>query len=392
LLLPTVILYILCIAGCTAPKEKKANTVSVETIPIDVRNMVGEGDLSVMVDTGYYEIIPLETNDSCLIAEVTRLYLKDDRIIVYDERAQGAYVFNRKDGSFHARVRAIGQGPGEYPPGINDISVTDNHICVLDPPFGIMLYDFDGQFVKKISLEGTWGVNVFSFDDKNYYLVQDWGNSNGRGLYNLFKIDTEHNRVYSYLPFSQKDLDNRRGWGLNKYYCYNGENKLLFFSTVDTIFRLGDNDEINPAYVIDIVYRKLPQELMTGSGYVAIDRAIEGKYTKGIVDVAETSRFLYLATDGDLYHVVYDKKEKETKAIAVTYRDHVWMTMSIENVFSTEIKDLVLTYVYGEYAYGSKEYVSKMTLTNRFDRDFFEVMKRTDEEANPIVFVLKFLE
>jgi hypothetical protein len=234
-------------------------------------------------------------------------------------------------------------------------------------------------------------MNVLSFDDKNYYLVNDWSRS-GKGCYNLFRIDTENNRVYSYMPFSQKDLDNRRGWGLNKHYCYNGENRLLFFSTIDTIFRLEDNDEISPAYAIDIVYRGLPQELKTGSGYVAVDRSIEDKYTMGIVDVAETSRFLYLATDANLYHVVYDKKEKETKAIAVTYRDHVWMTMSIENVFSTEIKDVVLTYLSGEYAYGSKEYVSKMTLTNQFDRDFFEVMKRTDEEANPIVFVLKFLE
>jgi hypothetical protein len=264
-----------------------------------------------------------------------------------------------------------------------------------------MIYDFDGKFVKKISLEGTWGMNVVTFDDINYYLVNDWSTSN-KGCYRLFKIDTEHNRVFSYLPFLQKHYDNNRGWGLDKYYNYNGENKLLFFSTIDTIYSLGENDEINPLYAIDIVYNKIPENLKEGDGHIALRRAIDDKYVAGITDVAETSRFLYFDIGGGRYRVLYDKKEKKTLIAGSfrvpkwnTFSGSEWTTLTIEDVFSTEIKDLVLTSVTGGYAYNSGVYLASLKKTgdNRFDKAFIDVMNTLeDEEANPVIFVLKLKE
>ncbi len=220
--------------GCSGEK-KKENQDLIETITIDVRDLEVETDITYAIDTSYFEIIPLEMNDDCLIASVSRIYLQNDKIVIYDEMAQGAYIFNR-DGSYHAKVRNIGNGPGEYPLGINDIMVSKNHIGVLS--YWILLYDFDGKFVKKISLEGTWGVNLFTFDDINYYLANDWSRSD-KGYYQLFKLDTKQNRVYSYLPFSEQDDVNNRGWGLDKYYNLYDNRALIYFSTIDTLFNLN---------------------------------------------------------------------------------------------------------------------------------------------------------
>jgi hypothetical protein len=388
-ILPVILLWMV---ACTGQQEKNATDANIETIPIDVRDAVYEGNLFLMVDTSYYEIIPLETNDSCLIAEVTRLYLKGDKIIVYDERAQGAYIFNRKDGSFHARVRAIGNGPGEYPHGINDIGVSEHYIIVLAPPFGIMLYDFDGRFVKKISLQGSWGRNVITLDEKNFYLPNDWSGSD-IGCFHLFRLDTEHNKVYSYMPYPKKDDDNRRGWSLDKYYCYNGENFRLFMSTIDIIYNLGANDEITPVYAIDIVHRGLPKDIKTGDGYTAMNIANRDKLTMGIDDIAETSRFLYVRAGSN--YVIYDKKEKKTISIAMVYTNPVWTNMAVESLYSTAEKDIVTTYVSGQYLYRSCKYIQqeKIPMNSQFDKDFFEVMKKAvDEEDNPAVIVLKLKE
>ena len=393
-----LIILLLCLSmmGCSDNK-KSQHHVSIETISYDVRKAAEEMDITSLIDTSYFEIIPLETTDECLIAEVSKLYLSNNKIVVYDEMAQGAYIFNR-DGSYHAKVRAIGPGPGEYPPGINDIMVSKNHIGVLAPPFGIMLYDFDGKFVKKISLEDTWGMNLFTFDDINYYLVNDWSRSN-KGYYHLFKLDTKQNRVSTLFPFPKSDVDNHRGWSLNKYYTLYDNRSLIYFSTIETIYHLTPSGELSPQYLIDIVHKKLPDNLRTGNGRVAMQSSIDNGYTKGIVNIAETSRYLILNMDGGLHYVVYDKKEKETKVIAGVFRIPLFFNLGFSIEFSLDEGDCFLTYIGGMQAYSYKESMDKKKAnktwtkgdgTNAFEKEYIKVLQNMqDDEDNPVVFILK---
>ena len=384
------------LVGCSGEK-KNQNQDSIETITIDVRDLELEADITYAIDTSYFEIIPLEINDDCLIASVSRIYLQNDKIVIYDEIAQGAYIFNR-DGSYHAKVRNIGNGPGEYPLGINDIMVSKNHIGVLS--YWILLYDFDGKFVKKISLEGTWGVNLFTFDDINYYLANDWSRSD-KGYYQLFKLDTKQNRVYSYLPFSEQDDVNNRGWGLDKYYNLYDNQALIYFSTIDTLFNLTPSGEISPRYAIDIPYKKLPDELRTGNGYTALKRSIEDDYYKGIKDVAETSRYLFMEIDW-LNRVIYDKKEKETKTIAHTFRISSFFNLGLNDIYNAEEGDYILTYSTGTASFNDKEYIEKLKANkewireegeNRFEKEYVKVLQKVeDEEGNPIIFIFKTKE
>ena len=381
---------LLCLIGCSG-KKTSSNDLLIETIPIDKRNYTLSADISFMLDTSYFEIIPLETNDSCLIATVTRIDLVNDKIVVYDEMAHGAYIFNR-DGSYHATVRAIGNGPGEYPPDINDIMVSKKYIGVLSPPFGIMLYDFDGKFVKKLSLEGTWGMNLISFDDVNFYLVNDWSSSD-KGYFNLYRLDTENNKVYSYLPFSKKDYDVNRGWGLDKHYNFHNGKALIYFSTIDILYSLTPEGEITPQYKIDIVHKKLPDGLRIGDGYKAIESSNKNGYIKGVNDLTETSRYLFLEIDVDDV-AIYDKKEKEVKAFAINFISSSFPYFDISFDFSMENPNHVISYVTGLYGYNTKEYIATKEPGNtRFEKEFRKALEKIeDEEANPVVIILKTKE
>jgi len=391
-----ILTFILVLIGCSGNK-KHQNEDTLETIPFDFRKAKPETDITFAIDTNYFEIIPLETNDECLISEITKISISNNKIVIYDERMKGAYIFNR-DGSFHAKVRAIGQGPGEYPPIVNDIMVSKTHIGVLVPTFGIMLYDFDGKFIRKIPLDGTWGFNLFTFDDTNYFLVNDWSRSK-IGYFLLFRLDTEKNRVNSYLPFSNKDYDNNRGWGLEKYYNLYDNRALLCFSTLNTIYHLTPSGEISPRYELDILYKKMPDEIRTGDGEKAIKSWIESGYIMGISNIAETSRFLFLRINGGNHTIVYDKKEKEVKAISTDFVIPSFCDTSFRIQFTQDEGDTILTYITGLYAANTRSYFAEEKAkgkwtkgdgTNAFEREFIKVLKNVqDEEDNPIVLFFK---
>ena len=389
---PVLLIIIMMEYSCT----KKQNFGPIETISIDPRKMKPEVDITYAIDTGYFEIIPLETNNDCLIAEVTRIYLLNNKIVVYDAMAHGAYIFNR-DGSYHAKVCAVGQGPGQYPASINDIMVSNNYIGVLVPPFGIMFYDFDGNFVKKISLEGSWGINLFTFDDIDYYLVNDWSRTD-IGCYFFFKLNSEKNRVYSYLPFSEQDGKNGRGWGLDKYYNLYDNSALIYFSSIDTLFHVTPSGEIIPRYAIDIAYNKMPDELKRGNGYEALKSAAANNYYTGIANVAETSRYLFLKING-INYAVYDKKEKEIKTIAIVHKIPSFCNVGIADIFSSTEGDYILTYGSGFDLFNYKKNITKMQADksrkngdgiNAFEKEFFKVLQNIkNEEDNPVVFIFK---
>ena len=381
---------LLWLTGCSEKKTSN-NDLSIETIPIDIRIATPRADISFMIDTSYFEIIPLETNDSCLIATVTRMDLVNDKIVVYDEMAQGAYIFN-KDGSYHATVRAIGNGPGEYPPDIIDIMVSKKYIGVLVPPFGIMLYDFDGKFVKKLSLEGTWGMNLITFDDINFYLVNDWSRSD-KGNFLLFRLDTENNRVYSYLPSSKKDIEGKRGWVLDKHYNFHNGKALIYFSTIDILYSLTPEGEVSPQYAIDIVHNKMPDHIRTGDGHKAMYSSIDYGYILGVHDVVETSRYLCLKIDGDDL-VIYDKKEKQVKIISYDLFSPLLPYLPIRLRFSMDNPNCVLSYISGLSGFETKEYMATKEQGNtRFEKEFRKALEKIeDDEANPIVVIIKTKE
>jgi hypothetical protein len=240
-------------------------------------------------------------------------------------------------------------------------------------------------------------MSLFTFDDIDYYLVNDWGKPNA-GCYLLFKLDTKQNRVHSWLPFSKFDEENNRGWGLDKYYNIYDSSALIYFSTIDTIFHLTPSGEITPRYAIDIVYKNLPDELKRGDGYKAMNSAIANGYYMGILDIVETSRYLLLKIDrGNT--IVYDKKEKEIKTIATFYRIPSFFNHAVFPIFSSVEGDYIITYHNGSVSFGNKEYLVKQVNdkirkngegTNDFEKEYFKALQNVkDEEDNPMVFIFK---
>ena len=121
------------------------------------------------------EVIPLETNDSCLIKEIGRVIETDSFIYLFD--VNRVLNFN-SDGSFVNSIGRRGRGPGEYIYVTDfDIDKSNGDISILCP-FGYV-YDYasDGKFIDRHSLAYRRNYqNLVSYNDTCWmtWTSTDW--------------------------------------------------------------------------------------------------------------------------------------------------------------------------------------------------------------------------
>lgn len=383
-----IYLFACLLIGCSNNK-KVENDLLLETIIIDEDAVKNVTDASFMIDTSSIEVVALETNDECLIGEMGYIFLKKDKIIIYDRMAHGAYIFNR-DGSYHAKVVAVGQGPGEYPSLFNDLVVTENYICVLVAERAIMLYDFDGKYIRDIPMEGNWAITFFTFDEKEYYLVDNWGGFTSK--YHLYSLNPQTHKVNSYLPIAERDIKINRGWALeDKPYSLTDERALLLIGSIDTIFSISPTGEVAPQYAVNIVKNAIPDNLKFGDRSVVMQRWLDHRYIMGFKSIVESTRFLYL-TEYNNFYIVYDKIEKKVKASAHTFSHPLFGEFSFSYVYpSIDDRDEIGVFFAIDDDWNSKENLLKQNVgSGAFGTAFTNaLMKLDDREPNPMVVILR---
>lgn len=386
------VLYILIALICIScsSNEKKTSIVDVESIPYDVSKVEKRVDLSSYIDTLDYEIVSLEVTENSLIADLTKIWIRNDKIFIYDNMTKGVFIFNR-DGSYYNRVLAIGQGPGEYPPVINDAIVTQSHICIFSPVAEkIFLYDFDGKFDKTIDLQGVWGDTFFTFDEKNYHVVNSWSNSK-KGRYHFFQLMPDKNEVKTFLPFDKSAINNRRGWGLDNYYSIYKNRALALISTIDTIYEINSDNQITPLYAVDIVKDRIPRNLAEGDAHIALQRAIEEEYIIGVNQIMESSKYIFL-TMSDRNVLIYDKNNKNVKVIGEEFEIPSWGNIRFRlDVLASIENDILITATTASGCLMSKETLNSRVFKNKdFELKYKNALNRINcEEDNPILFIIK---
>ena len=92
--------------------------------------------------------IPLETNEDILIASIGNVFQRGDTLLVY--HSERLSLFN-KEGKYLSDIGSKGQGPEEFT-RIRDVLVHDNLIYVQEMGYRFKVYDWDGNFVKKLVL------------------------------------------------------------------------------------------------------------------------------------------------------------------------------------------------------------------------------------------------
>lgn len=163
----TSLLFIFLLLGCSA--NKKQATASHSTIPVinlseDISPVTS---LPLSEAVSEVDIVPLEVTDESMLYEIQEAKVTDHDIWIAPTREFYIYRFSR-DGKFLNRIGIIGQGPGEYV-NFSTFLVDEgkNEVYIISGNNGVLAYNFEGKFVKKIADLQTI-ENLFSFAERQY--------------------------------------------------------------------------------------------------------------------------------------------------------------------------------------------------------------------------------
>lgn len=188
-------------------------------------------------------LIPLETNDSCLLIGIDKLICFEERLYVLDVQRPALYIFS-KSGNFIQQISRKGNGPGEYNM-IYDFYVDENErkIGLLSPYGYLLIYDLNGVFLEKRGLPVK--PNYYSVSDMDAKTIALWScvDKSEKGItvlekdsFSIMNAFWNNDRIF--------DMGN-----MKPFYRYRGE---LYFTTAyqNIVYKLKQ-DSITPAYQWD---------------------------------------------------------------------------------------------------------------------------------------------
>lgn len=156
-----------CLLSCN---NKQLNEDVI--VPLNNGKVVQDVNLSDYVQYTHY--VPLETNDSCLIQSINRVWSDSNYLIVYDyaplSGVQRLYLFSDK-GDFLNQIGTEGRGPAEYM-HISSVYIdrVNNHVGVIcGVNAKLQIYTYEGDFVRsyKISTEYIYMDDLALLPDGN---------------------------------------------------------------------------------------------------------------------------------------------------------------------------------------------------------------------------------
>jgi hypothetical protein len=279
----------------------------VQVIQIDLNKVVESYDMTNIIDTSF-SIIPLETNDDCLIGAMDKLEIKANRIYIFDNMSKSIFIFTM-DGKFINKINAYGRGPGEYH-AISSATVTDSTIIILDISLRKLLeYSLSGKFIREDNkiLNKLWAWDIFFYNDLLYY-VNDWGIVRA-GRYRLFTTPLSLDKMDTYLPFKNAPIS--LGIKGPRYSIYS-DGFSAIYSGVDAIFGLKPDGSIGRKYTVDLMGERVKYKSKIVNK--VLEENPKGKII-GIEKIFETDRYLFLELSrlhGVYLLCIYDKQNGVT--------------------------------------------------------------------------------
>lgn len=252
------------------------NNAKTPTIDTNKKYPFKEIILNDLADITY---IPIETNDHVLINNgINALsHFSDKYIIIVNYKSYDCYIFDR-NGKIINFFNHKGQGPNEY---LNIIGITADEvkkeIYIVDHPqkHRILVYSFDGDFIRTLSLPSNTTIGTIHNFDKETLLCEDNNHKNGNKK-PYFLLSKQNGRIINELNiiFNKERISPR-------FYQKTGEKGVMAVSygytpiirfnedfiigdiSQDTIYQYSKNKTLTPILVkTPSIYSQDPQMMV----------------------------------------------------------------------------------------------------------------------------------
>lgn len=249
------------------------NNAKTPTIDTNKKYPFKEFILNDLADITY---ISIETNNDVLINNgINALsHFSDKYIIIVNYKSYDCYIFDR-NGKIINFFNHKGQGPNEYL-NITGITVdeTKREIYIVDHPQKnrIMVYSFDGDFIRKLSLPAKTTIGTIHNFDNETLLCEDNNHRNGNKK-PYFLISKQNGHIINELDiiFNKERISPRfyqktgeKGvmaiaYGYNPIIRFN-EDFIIGDISHDTIYQYSKNKTLTPILIkTPSIYSQDPQ-------------------------------------------------------------------------------------------------------------------------------------
>lgn len=144
-------------------------------------------------------IIPLETNEDCLIGEIEKICIDSTNIFIMDKINATVFIYDKK-GHYISKIFAHGNGPNEYIE-LSDMCINNSLIYILSRPNkSILVYAINGEYKERITLN-DWYHRINTNND----YIQLYSCKSNRQHFDIVSIDYKGNIVRKEMPFAKDE-------------------------------------------------------------------------------------------------------------------------------------------------------------------------------------------
>jgi hypothetical protein len=312
----SLIFVIYTCTSCTSNKKSKVTLVEEINVPEDY-------DKHLLADSliESFEIIPLETNENCLISSIEQLLLFNNNFYISDKKSGSILVFD-KTGKFIFKLNKLGKGPGEYTQ-LLDFKITEKgEILILDW-LKIVRYDKEVNHIENFSLsnsrtnENGFAPNQFiPLSDNGYYFWTGSGGMKGElnlDHYAIKRFNKDGDIISKELPLSRSTL----GYWNRFYKNLSGGYFVQSIEANDTIYSLNEDGLIGK-YFVNFGKNSFPENYLpkrfNGMGKVYFETGKSTNYCSTIHNITESHDMLFFNfhSNNKTFEALYSKNSKKT--------------------------------------------------------------------------------
>ncbi len=234
---------------------------SFYTIPFDeiVKN---KREVKLSEFASDIELIQLENTNEALLKDVENIEFTQDYILIKCWQ-QPILQFDRS-GKFIQYIGAIGNGPGEYGSCMQmSIDEESERVYICSFNWDVLVYDFEGEFIKSINYQDHWFELIFWGRDSLFVSYAEPMMGNELNVFTeLNEQDDTLQGIPNYILTDEAQLEYHGNLIDIQNYFYRYNNKLHLKSSYnDTVYTYNDKNKFAPKFLIDLGKYKLPEDL-----------------------------------------------------------------------------------------------------------------------------------
>ena len=361
-----LLVSILFLSNCHNDKKSKEEVPTLKITSDLMQHKIKFSDL-----IRDYKFIPLETTDECLIGQVDKIFLKDDKFYIFDSKKTKAILIFSLQGKFIGKISKMGRGPGEFAHAIDFcIEPSTNNIAILDENY-LKYYKDDGTFVKKTLL--PYFGEKFEFPDKGH--IAFYNREPGQ---RLIITDTLGKIEKSYFEYIKETIVL-----LHIPFIQSPKEGLLYLTNLDyTIYKITGN-QLSPHFKIDFGNHMFTSENLPE---LRENRRNEDKfYNINYYFESPNTIFIIFLYNRTSYLLIVNKKTNKT--IVINYNDidnNVTFTKRLPLIRMVDSTDTFVSY------FDSNTFITDPTQIKTSSVELMEIITNSKPTNNPVLFLFKF--